>query len=135
MEKLTELGHCFGYVFQLRDDLKDYLSAQEEEGKAVHADIRAGYYTMPLLRALHTEQGNQIRALLQEAQTGTDAEAEAKLRQVLSFVRGTDAFSYTKKRIDAYAARGPSLLSECPDMEAAGLIGELMTWLTKSIAA
>ncbi|MBQ6734322.1 MAG: polyprenyl synthetase family protein [Lachnospiraceae bacterium] len=135
LEKLTELGHCFGYVFQLRDDLKDYLSAQEEEGKAVHADIRAGYYTMPLLRALHTEQGNQIRALLQEAQTGTDAEAEAKLQQVLSFVRGTDAFSYTKERIDAYAARGPSLLSECPDMEAAGLIGELMIWLTKSIAA
>ena len=135
LEKLTELGHCFGYVFQLRDDLKDYVSAQEEEGKAVHADIRAGYYTMPLLRALHTEQGNQIRALLQEAQAGEGANADTKLQQVFSLVRATDAFSYTKERIDAYAARGLSLLKECADGEAVSLMEEVMTWLTKSISA
>ena len=129
LEQLTELGICFGYAFQLRDDLKDYVSKTEDEGKAVHADIRAGYYTMPLLHALQTKAGTEIRTLLETAQNGTDPEAEAALSRVMSLVNETDAFSYTAERIKAYGTRGLALLHACPGTEAKNLIEEVMQWL------
>ncbi|MBR5969292.1 MAG: polyprenyl synthetase family protein [Lachnospiraceae bacterium] len=131
LEKLTELGSCFGYVFQLRDDLLDYLSDEEAEGKAVHADLRAGYYTMPLLRALHGSRGEALRTLLQETQNGADP--EAALKQIPALVGETDAFSYTKERIDAYGARATALLGECTSGEATELIAAIMMWLTETV--
>ena len=129
MKKLSELGICFGYVFQLRDDLLDYVSDAKSEGKAVHADLRAGYYTLPLLYTLQGKDGAALKRIL-EKKGHMDEENE---RDVMRMIREADALGYTKERIDAYAARALTLLAECADGEDTARIKEVMTWLTKSI--
>ena len=39
-------------AFQIYDDLLDYVSSEEIEGKPIGNDIRQGIYTLPLLYAL-----------------------------------------------------------------------------------
>lgn len=51
-EKLAEFGETLGIMFQLRDDLIDFLSDSREEGKETHKDFRDGIYTMPVLKAM-----------------------------------------------------------------------------------
>ena len=129
LDSLTELGSCFGYAFQLRDDLKDYVSSMEAEGKAVHADIRAGYYTLPLLRALETDQKSELRTLLKHASTEQEPDAETSLLRVMELVGQTDAFSYTEEQLRAYATRALALLEACADTPAKERIGDVITWL------
>ena len=127
---LTELGESLGYAFQLRDDLKDYVSNTKDEGKAVHADIRAGYYTLPLLRALETDTGNEIRPLLAKCANGTEEESKEALPLVMHLVKKTDAFSYTEGRIAAYGTRALALLDTCADTLAKKRIADVVRWLT-----
>ncbi|MGM0522752.1 MAG: polyprenyl synthetase family protein [Bacillota bacterium] len=39
-------GYCIGMAYQLKDDLFDYLSAEETLGKPVLSDQKNGYYTL-----------------------------------------------------------------------------------------
>ena len=46
-------------LFQLRDDLIDFLSDSREEGKETHKDFRDGIYTMPVLKAMQQDACRQ----------------------------------------------------------------------------
>ena len=59
VEKLSEFGENLGIMFQLRDDLIDFLSDSREEGKETHKDFRDGIYTMPVLMAMQNETCRQ----------------------------------------------------------------------------
>jgi len=65
INKLIKIGHHFGYVFQIRDDLLDFVSCQSIEGKPVHKDVLDGIYTLPVLFTLQVNQyGNDLRLML-----------------------------------------------------------------------
>jgi octaprenyl-diphosphate synthase len=49
---LGEFGAHLGVAFQLVDDVLDYAGSPKETGKAVHADLREGKLTLPLIRAV-----------------------------------------------------------------------------------
>ena len=67
-ETLNTLGKFaayFGMAFQIYDDLLDYVSSEEIEGKPIGNDIRQGIYTLPLLYALEDKKVcPQIKNLL-----------------------------------------------------------------------
>lgn len=57
-------GTAFGVVFQLLDDLLDLVGDAERLGKPVGTDLRAGVYTVPLLRLFEREPDHPARRLL-----------------------------------------------------------------------
>ena len=59
VEKLSKFGETLGIMFQLRDDLIDFLSDSREEGKETHKDFRDGIYTMPVLKAMQQDACRQ----------------------------------------------------------------------------
>jgi heptaprenyl diphosphate synthase len=64
-EALTAFGHAFGMVFQLRDDVLDILSTENQLGKPAGQDLAEGIYTLPVLVALEDRSvGPELRALL-----------------------------------------------------------------------
>ena len=70
--QLEQLGINFGYMFQIRDDLLDFVSDTEEEGKLTQMDFREGILTLPVLYAMQDPQAkNRIIDLLREAKKGT----------------------------------------------------------------
>ena len=56
VRQLEELGVNFGYMFQIRDDLLDFVSNTVKEGKPTQADFREGIYTLPVIYALQDQK-------------------------------------------------------------------------------
>jgi heptaprenyl diphosphate synthase len=52
IEAVTEYGHCFGMVFQIRDDVLDITATEGELLKPAGQDLAEGIYTLPALVAL-----------------------------------------------------------------------------------
>ena len=52
VDALTEYGHCFGMVFQIRDDILDITATAGELLKPAGQDLAEGIYTLPALVAL-----------------------------------------------------------------------------------
>jgi heptaprenyl diphosphate synthase len=65
VEACTEYGHCFGMVFQIRDDVLDITATEGELQKPAGQDLAEGIYTLPTLVALaDPDAGPDLRALL-----------------------------------------------------------------------
>jgi heptaprenyl diphosphate synthase len=65
VDALTEYGHCFGMVFQIRDDILDITATDGELLKPAGQDLAEGIYTLPALVALgDPDSGSDLRALL-----------------------------------------------------------------------
>ena len=64
IDALTAYGLSFGMAFQLVDDVLDLVATEEELGKPTAHDLTEGIYNLPVLRALQTEVGDELRALL-----------------------------------------------------------------------
>ncbi len=65
VEACTEYGHCFGMVFQIRDDILDITATEGQLQKPAGQDLAEGIYTLPALIALaDPDAGPDLRALL-----------------------------------------------------------------------
>lgn len=60
----TTWGHEVGMVFQLADDVLDLVATEDFLGKPAGSDIREGTFTLPVLYALDSDDGERIRKLL-----------------------------------------------------------------------
>ncbi len=63
---LRDYGWHLGMAFQIIDDLLDFTSSPGRLGKPVLTDIRAGVYTLPLIRALSREEVKSAVTRLRE---------------------------------------------------------------------
>jgi heptaprenyl diphosphate synthase len=79
VDALTEYGRAFGMAFQLVDDVLDLVSTDEELGKPAGHDITEGVYTLPVLRALQTAGGEELRALLGSPIEGAERDRAREL--------------------------------------------------------
>lgn len=64
VDALTEFGLAYGMAFQLVDDVLDLVATEEQLGKPAGHDITEGVYNLPVLRALQTDVGDELRSLL-----------------------------------------------------------------------
>ncbi len=88
VDALTEYGRTFGVAFQLVDDVLDLVSSEEELGKPAAHDITEGVYTLPVLRALQTDVGDELRPLLGSPIEGAERE---RVRQLVLASGGIEA--------------------------------------------
>ena len=84
--QLEQLGINFGYMFQIRDDLLDFISTSAEEGKPTQVDFREGIYTLPVIYAM------------QDAGSMSEAAALGSVAIVLIFICDTIVKYITKDR-------------------------------------
>ena len=66
VDKMEEIGHRIGLAFQVRDDIMDVISTQEEMGKPVHSDEKNEKTTYVTLLGLEESQA-RVEAWTQEA--------------------------------------------------------------------
>jgi heptaprenyl diphosphate synthase len=114
IEALTAFGERYGMAFQVVDDVLDLVATSEELGKPSGNDLVEGVYTLPVLRALATPAGDELRALLGKP---LDEDEREKARAI---IRGTDcideaivvAQGYAEEAIAALAPLGSSTATE-----------------------
>jgi heptaprenyl diphosphate synthase len=109
IEALTTYGDNFGMAFQLVDDVLDLVATDEELGKPAGNDLVEGVYTLPVLRALSSDEvGPQLRPLL-----GSMLETSAR-DQARSLVRSSDGVDYTLDRARDFISRGVDAMGALP---------------------
>jgi octaprenyl-diphosphate synthase len=59
LAQMSQLGEQFGMVFQIQDDILDFIGKSEELGKPVYQDIQGGFCTLPLIEAYKDLQKNE----------------------------------------------------------------------------
>ena len=109
IDALTAYGDNFGMAFQLVDDVLDLVATDEELGKPAGNDLVEGVYTLPVIRALASDDvGPQLRPLLGSHLSAGDRDAARAL------VRSSDGIEYTIDRARDYLARGSDALGALP---------------------
>jgi octaprenyl-diphosphate synthase len=104
-----------GLIFQMRDDLFDYLPSAEM-GKPSGHDIREGKVTLPLIYAFRTagaEECEAMHLLLENPESLTDDE----VARLVAFAERTGGIDYTRRRMEEIAASVRHRLAAFADAE------------------
>ncbi len=64
IDTLGRFGHSYGMAFQIVDDILDVIASDEELGKPSGNDLIEGIYTLPVIRALRSDQRTDLAHLL-----------------------------------------------------------------------
>lgn len=71
-QEFARIGQKIGRAFQFRDDLMDFISDEQKEGKQVGKDFEEGIYTLPVLLAReHKVYGKEVLGLMEKNACGT----------------------------------------------------------------
>ncbi|HOQ16667.1 MAG TPA: polyprenyl synthetase family protein [Defluviitaleaceae bacterium] len=111
---LGKFASFFGMAFQVYDDLLDYLSSEEIEGKPIGNDIRQGIYTLPLLYALKDQKtGPEIKKFLSKKADISNEE----IQQVIQLVKETRALDLTRELKEKFVKKALSALDNLSDSD------------------
>ena len=107
LSALSAYGTQIGLVFQITDDLLDYLGDTRKTGKDVGADFREGKYTLPVIMALRSggPEAGRLRELL-----ASDDMSETAFREAREAVIASGA-----------AERAAAFAAECTEAAKAAL--------------
>jgi octaprenyl-diphosphate synthase len=114
-QALAAIGEEMGLIFQMRDDLFDYLPSAEM-GKPSGHDIREGKVTLPLIYAFRTagaEECEAMHLLLENPESLTDDE----VARLVAFAERTGGIDYTRRRMEEIAASVRHRLAAFADAE------------------
>jgi octaprenyl-diphosphate synthase len=114
-QALAAIGEEMGLIFQMRDDLFDYLPSAEM-GKPSGHDIREGKVTLPLIYAFRTAEAEECEAmhlLLENPESLTDDE----VARLVAFAERTGGIDYTRRRMEEIAASVRHRLAAFADAE------------------
>ncbi|MBR5047814.1 MAG: polyprenyl synthetase family protein [Eubacterium sp.] len=116
VELLRQLGEYIGIIFQLRDDLMDFISDASVLGKETHKDFLDGIYTMPVLMAKQTlSGGNLLTELFRKNARKEITESDLVLMEEI--VREEGGIRATIARIHNYTSVCRELLNTMMDRD------------------
>jgi heptaprenyl diphosphate synthase len=64
VEAVTQFGQRYGMAFQIVDDVLDVIATDEQLGKPAGNDLVEGVYTLPIIRAMQLDGGDELHELL-----------------------------------------------------------------------
>ena len=127
---LVAFGENFGRLFQIHDDLLDYVSDACSEGKPVMMDFKSGILTLPVLYALKTEAaGEGIRSLLEKARQGIFTEADSG--ELGRLVRDSGGIAEARRDLERYAEAAFEALDQLPPCRAREILAALAARLSR----
>lgn len=128
---LAHYGENFGMAFQLIDDVLDFVSTPKLSGKSVGNDVKEGVYTMPLLLALRSPDGEELKAELQSAKI-----SHAKLTDILLQTGSIEKTIDSTKKYNHSAAKALKIFNENDIVTRLSKLPDLyMRWALKNQVA
>lgn len=103
LQQIEQFARNLGLVFQLRDDLMDFLTTDKELRKTVNSDFINGYYTLPAIYTFqHDTYGASLRSLADELKT-SDLDRHSVTDRISNQVIKSGGIEYTLDKIKIYA--------------------------------
>jgi octaprenyl-diphosphate synthase len=127
IEKGRLLGEKIGIAFQIRDDLFDFGVA--DVGKPLGIDIKEKKMTLPLIYALNLSAKSDRRRIISIIKK--DSEDQAKVKEVIDFVRQSGGLEYATKVMYDYRNQAFEILDTFEESEARTALKELVVYVTE----
>lgn len=108
---MRTFGENLGMVFQIRDDLLDYVGRTSITGKPTGLDMKEKKLTLPLIYSLGNAPRGQSRNVLRIIKNGA---TKKDLRNVVDFAQEYGGIAYTEQKADHYARVALEALSILP---------------------
>jgi len=125
--RMGHFGHILGVLFQLRDDLLDYTSSENKEGKPVQSDFKRGIYTLPVLHTFrNADTGSELREIALRVQNG---DSDSSLLRMEALVAHADGVGYAKQAMKRYVKKAQGLLDVLPPGRERAVLDTLVTSL------
>ena len=121
---LENFGLNLGIMFQLRDDVLDFTTKEQELGKPVNEDFSKGIYTLPTTYAFRSEYGDRLKKLAEKSALNNEDLAE--VRQI---VKDAGGIVYTEEYIKKLGIHVDELLDKIPRDR----YTETMRWLVRKL--
>jgi octaprenyl-diphosphate synthase len=115
---LSDFGMKAGMVFQMADDILDYMAEEGELGKTICKDLEEGKITLPLLHLLREAEEGEASEIKEIIKDSLSEESLTRIMVLLKKYRSIEAsFDVAKSLIDEAKAK-LSVFPDTPHREA-----------------
>jgi octaprenyl-diphosphate synthase len=109
--RMKLFGENLGMVFQIRDDLLDYVGRKSITGKPTGLDMKEKKLTLPLIHSLSGAPRSESRSILKIIKNGASSK---ELRHVVDFVSDFGGIAYAERKAQSYAEVALQALEPLP---------------------
>ncbi|MBN2826852.1 MAG: polyprenyl synthetase family protein [Tissierellales bacterium] len=124
VKSLAKIGGHVGMAFQLIDDLLDYESTAAEMGKDVQGDIVKGYYSLPMIKALKTVYGDDMKAILNKKSI-----TSSEVTTLIDWSRQSGGVESTRRLAEKYTAKAMKGVHDLPEGRGKDLLLQIVPML------
>lgn len=111
-QKAIDFGHDIGMIFQIRDDIFDYVSTAEEIGKPVGNDMQEGKLTLPVLHVLQGDNDN-LKYVQEIARKVRSHEAtKEEIAQLVEYTVENGGLKYAEEVMDTFYAHALEYIND-----------------------
>lgn len=127
IDKMHAFGEYVGIAFQIKDDLFDF--GLDDVGKPLGNDIKEKKLTLPLIHALSHTSKSEKRHIINLVKNHN--EDNAKVREVIDFVRTSGGMEYATTKMQEYQQRAFNILAEFPASQYRDGLEQLVKFTTE----
>lgn len=124
MERFAEL---LGLCFQIRDDIFDYYSDQNEIGKPTGNDLREGKITLPLLYALNRAELPDHDSMLELSKK--EILEEEEISTLIEFAKASGGIDYAYATMERLRDEASAILDRFPASETVDALRSIFTYI------
>jgi octaprenyl-diphosphate synthase len=111
LERMRVFGENLGMVFQIRDDLLDYIGRTSITGKPTGLDMKEKKLTLPLIYSFTQAPRSETKSVLKIIKNGAKTK---ELLSVIEFAREFGGIDYSTRKAQEYSARALEALEPLP---------------------
>lgn len=109
-DHLFQYGYNLGLVFQITDDVLDYLGSDQDRGKNIGEDFREGKVTLPIVYT-YAKATESERSFIQRAMT-SDSSSQEEMIQVIELINTYKGFETSLNKAREIADQALNSLSQ-----------------------
>ena len=109
---MKEYGENIGMVFQIRDDLLDYIGRRSIIGKPTGLDMKEKKLTLPLIYSFSKAPRSQVKSILRTIKNGA---SRKDLHSIVEFAQEFGGIEYATKKAEKYSKVALIALQTLPD--------------------
>jgi octaprenyl-diphosphate synthase len=109
--RMRDFGENLGMVFQIRDDLLDYVGRKSITGKPTGLDMKEKKLTLPLIYSFTQAPRSESKQVLRIIKNGAKTK---DLLNVIEFAHSFGGIDYTTKKAQQYSALALQALEPLP---------------------
>jgi octaprenyl-diphosphate synthase len=129
IRQLAAYGKDIGIVFQITDDMLDFIGDEETLGKPVGNDIREGKLTLPLIRAMDSCTNGEAKEIQQKIRRGVQSDED--LKEVVHFVERYQGIEQAREEARTYAQSAIRNLEGLSDSDARNALEQAVHYVAE----